>query len=152
VDPDGSVLVDAPPDFADDAVRQAVQKRARWVIDHVAEARSRHAHVRPREYVSGEQVLYLGRRYMLKVINVDTRPRMVRLKGNPAQQPVPQRDIPNADTLGLTTAMLVLKLIRVRGQRRPQRPVDRQHHLVERDRDRPRQPSSVLSCLDLHTR
>ena len=82
VDPDGSVLVDAPPDFADDAVRQAVQKRARWVIDHVAEARSRHAHVRPREYVSGEQVLYLGRRYMLKVIKVDTRPGMVRLKGN----------------------------------------------------------------------
>jgi predicted metal-dependent hydrolase len=82
VDPDGSVLVDAPPDFADDAVRQAVQKRARWVVEHVAEARSRHAQVRPQEYVSGEQILYLGRRYMLKVITVNARPGMVRLKGN----------------------------------------------------------------------
>jgi hypothetical protein len=81
VDPDGSVLVDAPPDFADDAVRRAVQKRARWVIEHVADARNRHAHVRPREYVSGEQVLYLGRRYMLKVIRVDAPPGVVRLNG-----------------------------------------------------------------------
>jgi len=40
------------------------------------------AHVRPRENVSGEQVLYLGRRYVLKVKRVDGAPRAVRLKGN----------------------------------------------------------------------
>lgn len=60
VDPDGSVVVDVPPGFDDASVQQAVQKRARWVATHVDEARARYARVRPREYVSGEQALYLG--------------------------------------------------------------------------------------------
>jgi hypothetical protein len=48
----------------------------------VIEARGRYAHVRPKEYVSGEQVLYLGRRYVLKVVPVDKTVAVVRLKGN----------------------------------------------------------------------
>ncbi|PCJ08528.1 MAG: metal-dependent hydrolase [Rhodobacteraceae bacterium] len=82
VDPDGSVTVDAPPQFDPATVHTAVQKRARWVVGHVGEALTRFAHVRPREYVSGEQVIYLGRRYMLKVIPTNEKPRPVRLKGN----------------------------------------------------------------------
>ncbi len=50
--------------------------------NHVIEARDRYAHVRPKEYVSGEQVLYLGRRYVLKVVPVDKTVAVVRLKGN----------------------------------------------------------------------
>lgn len=82
VNPDGTVAVDAPPGFSDDSIRAAVQKRARWVVGHVSEARERYAHVRPKEYVSGEQVLYLGRRYMLKVISVDGKPGPAKLLGN----------------------------------------------------------------------
>lgn len=82
VDPDGSVVVDAPPEFEDCRVQSAVQKRARWVIDNVVEARHRFDHVRPKEYVSGEQVLYLGRRYVLKVIQETIDKPSVRLKGN----------------------------------------------------------------------
>ncbi|MFV1602337.1 MULTISPECIES: M48 family metallopeptidase [unclassified Phaeobacter] len=82
VDPDGSVVVDAPPEFEDSRVQSAVQKRARWVIDNVVEARHRFDHVRPKEYVSGEQVLYLGRRYVLKVIQETVDKPSVRLKGN----------------------------------------------------------------------
>jgi predicted metal-dependent hydrolase len=82
VNPDGSVTVDAPRGFSEESIKLAVQKRARWVVGHVSEARARYAHVRPREYVSGEQVLYLGRRYMLKVIPVDHKPRPARLRGN----------------------------------------------------------------------
>lgn len=82
VNPDGSVAVDAPLGFSDESIKQAVQKRARWVVGHVSEARERYAQVRPREYVSGEQVLYLGRRYMLKVIPVDSKPAPARLRGN----------------------------------------------------------------------
>ena len=82
VNPDGSVAVDAPIGFSDESIKQAVQKRARWVVGHVSEARERYAQVRPREYVSGEQVLYLGRRYMLKVIPVDSKPAPARLRGN----------------------------------------------------------------------
>jgi len=82
VNPDGSVAVDAPHGFSEESIKQAVQKRARWVVGHVSEARERYAHVRLREYVSGEQVLYLGRRYMLKVLPVDRKPKPARLRGN----------------------------------------------------------------------
>jgi predicted metal-dependent hydrolase len=82
VDPDGSVTVDAPVGFPDEAVQKAVQKRARWITTHVTEANHRHAQVRPREYISGEQVLYLGRRYMLKVVPTDQPTKLVRLRGN----------------------------------------------------------------------
>jgi predicted metal-dependent hydrolase len=82
VNPDGSVSVDAPSGFADDSIKDAVQKRARWVVTHVNEANQRYAHVWPKEYVSGEQVLYLGRRYMLKVIPVTGKPAGPRLIGN----------------------------------------------------------------------
>ncbi len=82
VNPDGSVAVDAPAGFSETSIKQAVQKRARWVVNHVVEARDRYAHVRPKEYVSGEQVLYLGRRYVLKVVPVDNTVAVVRLKGN----------------------------------------------------------------------
>lgn len=82
VDPDGSVMVDAPPDFSETAIRTAVQKRARWVFSHVVDAKDRFTHVRPKEYVSGEQVLYLGRRYILKVIPTDIAPKAPRLRGN----------------------------------------------------------------------
>lgn len=82
VNPDGSVAVDAPHAFSEESIKKAVQKRARWVVGHVSEAKKRHAQVRPREYVSGEQVLYLGRRYMLKVIPVERKPTPARLRGN----------------------------------------------------------------------
>ena len=82
VDPDGTVVVDVPPGFNAFQVQTAVQKRARWVIKHVGEAKVRFAHVRSREYVSGEQIMYLGRRYVLKVIPVPEKPKPVRLKGN----------------------------------------------------------------------
>ncbi|WP_299855267.1 M48 family metallopeptidase [uncultured Roseobacter sp.] len=82
VEPNGMVQVDAPPDFPEQAVQKAVQKRARWVVDHVAEARQRYAHVSPREYVSGEQILYLGRRYVLKVIIIQGGRTSVKLKAN----------------------------------------------------------------------
>jgi predicted metal-dependent hydrolase len=82
VEPDGSVMVDAPPGFSDDAVRNAVQKRARWITNHVADAVHRFAQVRTREYVSGEQVLYLGRRYILKVIIAAKPSKIAKLRGN----------------------------------------------------------------------
>lgn len=82
VDPDGTVSVDAPLGFTDEQIAQAVQKRARWVLQHVREAELRQRHNIEKEYVSGEQVLYLGRRYLLKVVPVANKPRSARLLGN----------------------------------------------------------------------
>jgi len=68
VEPDASVLVDAPDAAPLVDVLTAVKKRARWISQHVEAARTRLAHVLPREYVSGESLHYLGRRYRLKVV------------------------------------------------------------------------------------
>jgi predicted metal-dependent hydrolase len=73
VEPDARVLVDAPDTVPLADVLTAVKKRARWISQHVGAARARLAHVLPREYVSGESLHYLGRRYRLKVIvNAET--------------------------------------------------------------------------------
>lgn len=68
VEPDGRVQVDAPSTAPLVEVLAAVKKRSRWISQHVSAAKARLAHVLPREYVSGESLLYLGRRYRLKVI------------------------------------------------------------------------------------
>lgn len=81
VNPDGTVVVDAPPDQPDDRIAKAIQRRGRWIASHVSEARSRFRHVTPRNYVSGEQVLYLGRRYALKVVKEEGSTGEARLKG-----------------------------------------------------------------------
>lgn len=82
VEPDGTVLVDAPSGCSDEAIQTAVQKRARWITSHVTEAAHRMANVHPREYVSGEQVLYLGRRYILKVVLSPKPAKLAKLRGN----------------------------------------------------------------------
>lgn len=79
---DGVVEVEAPEDATREDIAKAVQKRARWVHEHVASARGRFTHVLPREYVSGEQIIYLGRRYSLKVRQVPRAERSVKLKGS----------------------------------------------------------------------
>lgn len=69
VEPEGTVLVDAPADASSASILAAVRKRSRWIQRHVGRSLLRRAHVLPREYVSGESVMYLGRRYRLKVIS-----------------------------------------------------------------------------------
>lgn len=82
VHPNGTVEVEAPEAAEPGAIQKAVQKRARWVVSHVRSARQRFRHVLPRDYVSGEQILYLGRRYSLKVRKARKAERSVRLKGS----------------------------------------------------------------------
>lgn len=68
VHPDGSVQVDAPMDTELPEIKEAVQKRARWVMGHIEKARELREYVLPREYVSGESYYYQGRRFQLKVV------------------------------------------------------------------------------------
>lgn len=78
---DGTVEVEVPEEVSQEIIAKAVSRRARWIANHVADAHKRFTHVLPREYVSGEQIIYLGRRYSLKVLQVPRRNRTVKLKG-----------------------------------------------------------------------
>lgn len=81
VEPDGCVKVDAPPSTPLADVLAAVRKRSRWISQHVTAAKARMAHVLPREYVSGESIHYLGKRYRLKVVVEPTSSAEAKLRG-----------------------------------------------------------------------
>ena len=68
IHPNGAVQVDAPSGAANAAVKEAVQKRARWVITQLEQMREQQREVLPRRYVSGESHFYQGRRYPLKIV------------------------------------------------------------------------------------
>ncbi len=71
VHPDASIQVDAPEGEDMARIHCAVLKRARWISNHVLQARAQREHVLPRSYVSGEGHFYLGRRYQLKVTDTN---------------------------------------------------------------------------------
>jgi len=81
VERDGRVVVDAPEAASFGTVLAAVKKRSRWISQHVGAAWARRAHVLPREYVSGEALHYLGRRYRLKVVLGMTASPAARMRG-----------------------------------------------------------------------
>ena len=81
IHPNGSVQVDAPSGTANAAVKEAVQKRARWVTTQLEQFREQQREVLPRRYVSGESHFYQGRRYPLKILRAQGEPRVALRRG-----------------------------------------------------------------------
>ena len=67
VDPAGGVLLVAPECLATDQLDGIVARKAEWIARRLRRAQSGSPPPSPREFVSGESVLYLGRHYRLKV-------------------------------------------------------------------------------------
>ena len=68
VHPDCRVVASAPPGTSDEAVLVAVRKRGRWIYEQLRDFRNQMKHATPRKYISGESHYYLGKQYLLKVI------------------------------------------------------------------------------------
>ncbi|MBY7959241.1 M48 family metallopeptidase [Vibrio fluvialis] len=68
VHPDCRVIVSAPTDADNDAVLNAVKKRGRWIYEQLRDFRKQLEYTSPRKYISGESHYYLGKQYLLKVI------------------------------------------------------------------------------------
>ncbi len=68
VHPNCEVLVTAPHDATTETIHQTVMGSAKWIFAALTEFRVHLAHVQTKAYVSGEMQFYLGRRYVLKVI------------------------------------------------------------------------------------
>lgn len=79
VQPNGEVVVFSPEDAQREAIHQAVMKRARWIYDAVTGFRGHREYVQPKQYVSGEMQFYLGRRYVLKVVEEAGNPPSVKM-------------------------------------------------------------------------
>ncbi|WP_375750016.1 M48 family metallopeptidase [Vibrio sp. HN007] len=68
VHPNCETVVTAPDDADRTDIHEAVMKRAKWVYDALKEFRDHLEYVQPKNYVSGEMQFYLGRRYVLKIV------------------------------------------------------------------------------------
>lgn len=79
IHPDCRVVVSAPESADEDVVMAAVKKRARWIYEQLRRFREQLAHVTPRQYISGETHYYLGRRYLLKVVEAPSQVQGVKL-------------------------------------------------------------------------
>lgn len=65
--PDLNVVVTAPQKAEQDKVQQKVYSKARWILKQLRKFEKYQPLSKPKEFVSGETHLYLGRRYLLKV-------------------------------------------------------------------------------------
>jgi len=72
VEPAGTVRVEAPEGTPLPDIKQAVRKRIRWLAQQLVGIREQQREVLPRLYASGESHFYLGRRYVLKVLEAGT--------------------------------------------------------------------------------
>lgn len=79
VHPDCKVVVSAPKNANDEAVLSAVKKRGRWIYQQLTEFRKQLEFVTARQYISGESHYYLGKQYLLKVIEAPQQPQGVKL-------------------------------------------------------------------------
>ncbi|MFC1234422.1 M48 family metallopeptidase [Vibrio sp. F74] len=68
VHPNCEVVITAPEDANRADIHMAVMKRAKWVYDALKDFRAHLEYVQSKNYVSGEMQFYLGRRYVLKVV------------------------------------------------------------------------------------
>ena len=67
VDAAGEVLLVAPEHFTTSRLDAVVGRKAAWIVRRVRRAQAHAPPLSPREFVSGESILYLGRHYRLKV-------------------------------------------------------------------------------------
>ena len=67
VGPNGDVLIVAPPHLSTDELDGIVTQKAEWIVRRLQRAQAHGPLLSPREFVSGESILYLGRHYRLKV-------------------------------------------------------------------------------------
>ncbi|MFO0692912.1 MAG: SprT family zinc-dependent metalloprotease [Polyangiales bacterium] len=67
VEPDGRVEVVAPAGVPEDRIEAVVRKKAGWILERQREVEDLLPRPSPREFVSGETYLYLGRQYLLRV-------------------------------------------------------------------------------------
>ena len=87
VDAGGKVLVVAPVRLAAERLDELVIRKAAWIVQRLRRAESHDPPSAPREFVSGESVLYLGRHYRLKVHPDETG--VARLRGGWLHVPAP---------------------------------------------------------------
>lgn len=92
VEPGGTLTVEAPVGTPETKIRVGVQKRARWIMEHIDRFEDYRRHALARDYSSGETHFYLGRRYKLKIITDPGAKRSLRLVAGRLDVTAPKGD------------------------------------------------------------
>lgn len=79
VHPDCRIVVYAPAQTPVDDVHDAVKKKARWIYTQLKGFRVQLEHLTPRRYCSGESHYYLGKQYLLKIVESPGEKQQVKL-------------------------------------------------------------------------
>ncbi|MFW6029301.1 MAG: M48 family metallopeptidase [Halanaerobiales bacterium] len=69
IDPEKGVLVRSPENLSEDKIHKVVSDKSTWILeklDKVAEIKDKPV---PKEFMSGEKLSYLGRKYRIKVLS-----------------------------------------------------------------------------------
>lgn len=61
------IVAFVPEKMSEDKIYQALSNKAQWIYTKVQELNEVNSNVSPKEFVSGEKLMYLGRQYRLKV-------------------------------------------------------------------------------------
>ncbi len=99
VDPIEGVLLVAPEHVSTTRLDAVVRRKAKWLVGWLRRVQSQGTHLSPREFVSGENVLYLWQRYRL---NVHPHPGETKLRGgwlHVSAQPGPRHAAPVRDAV-----------------------------------------------------
>lgn len=97
VHPDRRVVAVAPFDATDELIHEAMNKRIRWIWQNLQAFIKQSDHVLPKRYVSGETQFYLGRRYVLKVIESSDDRGFVKLNRGKLTVSLPSNDNQNTE-------------------------------------------------------
>jgi predicted metal-dependent hydrolase len=73
VNPDGQVIVKSPQDASKNEIETKIKKRAAWILKQQAFFKSFGEKLPPRRYISGESHLYLGKQYILQLVETHGR-------------------------------------------------------------------------------
>lgn len=79
VHPDCRVVVSSPEGADNNTVLSAVKKRGRWIYEQLRDFRKQREFTTARQYISGESHYYLGKQYLLKVIEAPEQIQCVKL-------------------------------------------------------------------------
>lgn len=71
---EGRLIVRAPIDLSEEAIFEVIRKHSKWIERHLKEIEARDPKALPKEFVSGEGLLYLGRYYKLFIVDSQEEP------------------------------------------------------------------------------
>ena len=67
IDPEKGVIVRSPKSLSDNKIEDTIRKKASWILEKLDRVKEIKPKPTPKEYLSGEKILYIGRRYRIQV-------------------------------------------------------------------------------------